>query len=75
MIKVSASVRSKEKLVKEQLEVKEVDEDEKEVDVEVKEVDVDEKEHCDGHAGADGPHDDAKAETRRGEDDARCFEF
>ena len=61
MIKVSASVRSKEKLVKEQLEVKEVD--------------VDEKEHCDGHAGADGPHDDAKAETRRGEDDARCFEF
>ena len=49
--------------------------DEKEVDVEVKEVDVDEKEHCDGHAGADGPHDDAKAETRRGEDDARCFKF
>ena len=38
--------------------------------LEVKEVDVDEKEHCDGHAGADGPHDDAKAETRRGEDDA-----
>ena len=54
--------------MKEQLDVKEVD-------VEVKEVDVDEKEHCDGHAGADGPHDDAKAETRRGEDDARCFEF
>ena len=38
-------------------------------------VDLEVEEHCDGHAGADGPHDDAKAETRRGEDDARCFEF
>ena len=28
-------------------------------------VEVDEKElHCDGHAGADGPHHDAKEETR-----------
>ena len=43
--------------------------------LEVKVVDLDVEEHCDGHAGADGPHDDAKAETRRGEDDARCFEF
>ena len=32
-------------------------------------VEVDEKElHCDGHAGADGPHHDAKEETGRGED-------
>ena len=40
-----------------------MDVDEKEVGVEVKEVDVDEKEHCDGHAGADGPHHDAQEET------------
>ena len=32
-------------------------------------VEVDEKQlHCDGHAGADGPHHDAKEETGRGED-------
>ena len=34
-------------------------------------VEVYEKQlHCDGHAGADGPHHDAKEETGRGEDDA-----
>ena len=32
-------------------------------------VEVYEKQlHCDGHAGADGPHHDAKEETGRGED-------
>ena len=31
-------------------------------------VEVYEKQlHCDGHAGADGPHHDAKEETGRGE--------
>ena len=39
-------------------------------------VEVDEKQlHCDGHAGADGPHHDAQEETGRGEDahDAQNF--
>ena len=32
-------------------------------------VEVDEKQlHCDGHAGADGPHHDAQEETGRGDD-------
>ena len=38
-------------------------------------VKVDVKEHCDGHAGADGPHYDAKEETGRGDDDAQCSHF
>ena len=36
---------------------------EKLLQLEVKVVDLDVEEHCDGHAGADGPHHDAQEET------------